>query len=51
MEKDFSFDPLVFNLNESCYLYGNWASYHYFEDYEKELRKVLNLTLLKAYLF
>ncbi len=47
-EKDFSFDYSVFNLNESCYLFGYWASHLYFQDVEKELRSRLKFNLVKT---
>lgn len=47
-EKDFSFDSSVYNLKESCYLFGYWASPLYFKDCEDELRNKLNFNLFKT---
>jgi hypothetical protein len=47
-EKDFSFDSSVYNLNESCYLHGYWASPRYFMDCKDDLRKKLDFNLTKT---
>jgi len=43
VERNFGFDPLIFEVKSNCYLDGYWQSYKYFEDIEKDLRTNLML--------
>ena len=42
IEKDFSFDESIFDLSDSCYLYGYWSSPKYFDKYKSEIQKLVS---------
>ncbi|XUD94388.1 Glycosyl transferase family 11 [Oleidesulfovibrio alaskensis] len=43
-EKNFAFSPIVYELQQSCYLYGYWQSYRYFQDVEDDIRTLFSLS-------
>lgn len=40
-KKPWSYSPECFAAKENVYLYGFWQSYHYFEKYEDDLKKMI----------
>lgn len=42
IEKDFSYDSSIWNIADSCYLYGYWSSPKYFQKYKSEILELVS---------
>ena len=42
IEKDFSYDSSIFEIKDSCYLYGYWSSPKYFHKYKNDILELIS---------
>jgi hypothetical protein len=42
VEKDFSYDSSIWDIKDSCYLYGYWSSPKYFKKYSIDIKKLIS---------
>jgi len=42
IEKDFSYDSSIWDIKDSCYLYGYWSSPKYFKKYTSDIKKLIS---------